>query len=48
VYGPAHPFLEHNESNPKRKYCSGQSCHYQKHSKKFLHCVEIHFNPVRD
>jgi hypothetical protein len=48
VNGPAYRFLEKNESNPKNKCGSRQSCHYEKHSKKFLHCVEIHFKPVRD
>jgi len=39
VNGPAYRFLEKNERNPKNKYGSRQSCHYEKHSKNFLHCV---------
>jgi hypothetical protein len=48
VNGPAYPFLKKNESNPKNKYGSRQSCHHEKHSEKFPHYVEIHFNPVYD
>jgi hypothetical protein len=48
VNGPAYPFLKKNESNRKNKYGSRQSCRYEKHAKKFLDCVEIHFKPVRD
>jgi hypothetical protein len=46
--GPADPFLQQEDGNPNNKYCSRQSCQYEKHSKKFLHCIEIHFEPVRD
>jgi len=48
VNGPADPCLQKEDGNPNNKYCSRQSCHHEKHSKKFLHCVEIHFKPVRD
>jgi len=48
VNGSAHHFLETNDSNPKNKHGSHQNCHYEKHSEKFLHCVEIHFKSVRD
>jgi hypothetical protein len=46
--GPAYPFLQKEDGDPKNKYCSRQGGYHEKHAKKFLHCVEIHFKPVRD
>ena len=43
----AYSFLKQNEGNPKGNYCSGRSCKYDQHSKKFLNDEKIHFKPHR-